>query len=96
MANEFHITAGLLPADNGDESGVNKFYITAGLPPDDTAADGIDETGKLISITSTISAGDFQAYKDLQKLIAISSVISATDLQAYKETAYRKEVDCSL
>jgi len=45
----------------------------------------IDETNKLISIISTVSATDFQAYKDLQKLIEIVSTIQGSDLQAYKD-----------
>ncbi|MCK4817102.1 hypothetical protein KA005_15135, partial [bacterium] len=44
-----------------------------------------DETGKLISIASTVSIIDTQAYKDLERLISIASTVSATDLQAYKE-----------
>lgn len=48
MANEFYITAGLPPIDNGNESGINKFYITAGLVPDDTAEEPPEFTPRII------------------------------------------------
>jgi hypothetical protein len=40
MANEFHISAGLIPDDSGDSMAVNTFYISAGLVPDDVTAGG--------------------------------------------------------
>jgi len=48
MTNEFYITAGIPPIDNGNESGVNKFYITAGLVPDDTAVGGVAPTSTIL------------------------------------------------
>ncbi|MBE9547667.1 MAG: hypothetical protein IMF10_09290 [Proteobacteria bacterium] len=49
------------------------------------AAGGIDETNKLISIVSTLSGTDIQAYIDTEKLIEIVSTIQGADVQAYKE-----------
>jgi hypothetical protein len=35
MANEFYISAGLVPNDSGETNAANTFYISAGLVPDD-------------------------------------------------------------
>ena len=35
MANEFYISAGLIPNDEGETSTASTFYISAGLVPDD-------------------------------------------------------------
>lgn len=35
MANEFYISAGLIPDDSGDTMAANTFYISAGLVPND-------------------------------------------------------------
>lgn len=40
MANEFYISAGLIPDDSGDSMAANTFYVSAGLVPDDVAAGG--------------------------------------------------------
>ena len=38
MANEYYISAGLIPNDNDPGDNPNTFHISAGLVPDDTAA----------------------------------------------------------
>lgn len=38
MANEYHISAGLVPIDNSTGDDINEYYISAGLVPDDEAA----------------------------------------------------------
>lgn len=40
MANEYYISAGLVPIDNSTGATANSFYISAGLVPTDTAAAG--------------------------------------------------------
>jgi len=40
MANEYHISAGIVPIDNSSGADAQSYYIAAGLPPDDTAAAG--------------------------------------------------------
>jgi len=41
MANEYHISAGLIPIDNSSGATANSYYISAGLVPDDVAAGGV-------------------------------------------------------
>lgn len=43
MANQYYISAGLVPIDNASGAASNSYYISAGLIPDDAAAGG--ETG---------------------------------------------------
>lgn len=40
MANDFYISAGIVPIDNSTGATAMSFYISAGLVPDDTAAPG--------------------------------------------------------
>lgn len=40
MANEYYISAGLIPNDEGETSTANTFYISAGLVPDDLEVTG--------------------------------------------------------
>ena len=37
MANEYHISAGIIPIDNSTGATANSYYISAGLVPTDTA-----------------------------------------------------------
>jgi len=37
MANEYYISAGLVPIDNSSGATANTYYISAGLVPDDEA-----------------------------------------------------------
>ena len=39
MANEYYISAGLVPNDSGEAMTANTFYIAAGLVPDDVASE---------------------------------------------------------
>lgn len=36
MANEYYISAGIVPNDTGESESANQYFITAGLIPDDT------------------------------------------------------------
>ncbi len=49
MANQYYISAGLVPIDNSTGATANTFYISAGLVPNDTAAAGY--THKIHSVT---------------------------------------------
>ena len=40
MANEYEISAGIVPIDNSSGATLDCYYISAGLVPDDTAAAG--------------------------------------------------------
>ena len=44
MANEFYISAGLIPNDSGETNAANTFYISAGLVPDDLETGGLTES----------------------------------------------------
>ena len=41
MANDFYISAGLVPIDNSTGAVAQSFYIAAGLVPNDTAGGGL-------------------------------------------------------
>jgi hypothetical protein len=43
MANEYYISAGLIPIDNSSGATANSYYISAGLVPVDTALGGDTE-----------------------------------------------------
>jgi len=48
MANEYYISAGLVPIDNSSGATINSFYISAGLVPDDTAEAPTTEDNRIV------------------------------------------------
>lgn len=48
MANEYEISAGIVPIDNSTGATSNSFYITAGLIPDDTAEEPTEYIPRII------------------------------------------------
>lgn len=39
MANQYYISAGIVPIDNSSGATSNNYYISAGIVPDDTGAE---------------------------------------------------------
>ncbi len=42
MANEYYISAGIVPIDNSSGATAQSYYISAGIVPDDLAIGGAD------------------------------------------------------
>ena len=53
-ANEYNISAGIVPIDNSTGATANSYYISAGLVPTDTAA-----SGSAVPVDILLALGEF-------------------------------------
>ena len=66
MANEYYISAGLIPIDNSSGATANTYYISAGLVPDDEAG------GTTYYQSTSGSLGSLAGSLDKQALYKVS------------------------